>query len=212
MHTSLLILGKREGQYVDAADVAGPYLCRLFYITDHNLGLQFLIDTGAQVSVVPPSPKDRPSPNSLTLQAVNGTTIRTYGSRSLTLNLSLRRTFRWIFVVADVTNAILGADFLQHFSLMVDMGKRRLIDSVTNLTVQGIQTTDLFPLNCLRQVHATSNTPPRLHRPILNRYPSRCRAPQSSRRRPFPQCRVFPQCNTTANYRSPGVGKGSTSS
>ena len=156
MHTSLLILGKREGQYVDAADVAGPHLCRLFYITDHNLGLQFLIDTGAQVSVVPPSPKDRPSPNSLTLQAVNGTTIRTYGTWSLTLNLSLRRTFRWIFVVADVANAILGADFLQHFGLMVDMGKRRLIDSVTNLTVQGIQATSNSPSpSLLSKEHST---------------------------------------------------------
>ena len=114
-------------------------------------------DTGAQVSVVPPSPKDRPSPNSLTLQAVNGTTIRTYGTRSLTLNLSLRRTFRWIFVVADVANAILGDDFLQHFSLMVDMGKRRLIDSVTNLTVQGIQATSNSPSpSLLSKEHSTS--------------------------------------------------------
>ena len=145
MHTPLLLLGKREGQYVDAADVAGPHLCRLFYITDRNLGLQFLIDTGAQVSVVPPSPKDRPSPNPLTLQAVNGTTIRTYGTRSLTLNLGLRRTFRWIFVVADIANAIIGADFLQHFSLMVDMSKRRLVDCVTNLMVQGIQATSNSP-------------------------------------------------------------------
>lgn len=128
MHISLLLLGKREGQYVDAADVAGPHLCRLFYITDLNLGFQFLIDTGAQVSVVPHSPKDRPSPNPLPLQAVNGTTIRTYSTRSLTLNLGLRRTFRWIFVVADVANAIIGADFLRHFNLMVDMSKHHLVD------------------------------------------------------------------------------------
>ena len=145
MYTPLLLFGKREGQYVEAADVAGPYLCRLFYVTDHTLGLQFLIDTGAQVSVVPPSPKDRPSPHPLTLQAVNGTTIRTYGTRSLTLNLTLRRTFRWIFVVADVAKAIIGADFLQHFSLMVDMNQRCLVDSVTSLTVQGIQATSNSP-------------------------------------------------------------------
>ena len=80
MYTPVLALGKREGQHIEAADVAGPHLCRLFYVTDHTLGLQFLIDTGAQVSVVPPAPKDRPSPHPPTLQAVNGTTIRTYGT------------------------------------------------------------------------------------------------------------------------------------
>ena len=117
-----------------ATDVTGP---TLFFITDRDSGTRFLIDTRAQVSVIPPSAKDRHSPSTLTLQAVNNTHIRTYGSRSLTLNLGLRRTFRWVFVVADVTNAILGVDFLQHYGLTVDLGHRRLVDDITNLHIQG---------------------------------------------------------------------------
>ena len=132
-------------QYVEAADVTGPHPCHLFYVTDRNLSLRFLVDTGAQVSVVPPTHNTKPSSNTLTLQAVNGTTIRTYGTRSLTLNLGLRRTFGWIFIVADVANPILGADFLQHFGLVVDMNRRRLIDSITNLKVQGIQAISTSP-------------------------------------------------------------------
>ena len=110
-----------------------------FFISDCYTGLRFLIDTGAQVSVLPPSPEDRKHPRSdLTLQAVNNTPIRMFGTRSLTLNLGLHRTFRWVFVVAETTTPILGADFLRHFGLLVDLKHNRLADTTTNLVVQGI--------------------------------------------------------------------------
>ena len=86
----------------------------------------------------PPLTTDSRSPSTLTFQAVNNTSIRIYGSCSLSLNLGLQCTFRWVFVVDDVTNTILGADFLQHYSLMVDLGHPRLVDAVISLHVQGI--------------------------------------------------------------------------
>ena len=49
-----------------------------------------------------------------------GAAIATYGIQSLTFNLGLRRTFHWVFLVADVTTPIIGADFLRHFDLLVD--------------------------------------------------------------------------------------------
>ena len=55
------------------------------------------------------------------LQAVNNSPIRTYATRSLTLNLGLHRTFRWLFVIADITTPILGA-----YSLSVDLSQYRL--------------------------------------------------------------------------------------
>ena len=83
---------------------------------------RFLVDTGSEVSAIPPSPPDcRHSPDKLTLMAMNDTPIRTYGKRSLTLNLGLRRSFPWIFIIAEVQKPILGADFLWHFGLLVDM-------------------------------------------------------------------------------------------
>ena len=86
---------------------------RLFYVQDHTTGLQFLVDTDAEVSIVPHTPTDRlHQQTGPSLQAVNNTTIATYGTRSLTLNLGLRRTFHWIFVIANVRKPILGADFL----------------------------------------------------------------------------------------------------
>ncbi len=59
---------------------------------------------------------------------VDGSSIATYGVHSRTLNIGLRRTFRWVFVIANVKQAILGADFLQHFGLVVDIGRRTLSD------------------------------------------------------------------------------------
>lgn len=70
-----------------------------------------------------------------TLYAANGTKISTYGVKTLVLDLGLRRALRWTFVIADVRQPILGADFLVHYKLVVDLSARRLRDEVTNLSV-----------------------------------------------------------------------------
>lgn len=102
----------------------------------------FLVDTGSEVSAIPPSPTDRRrSPVKLTPMAVNDTPICMYRKRSLTLNLGLRRSLPWIFIVADVQQPILGADF----GLLVDMQQRRLIDTHTHLHNQCILSTNLSP-------------------------------------------------------------------
>ena len=117
-----------------ATGVAGQSPSRLFFIVDQSSQRRFLVDTGAAVSVLPPSEIDRRSPqHGRELQAANGSVIATYGLRSLTLNLGLRRPYRWIFMIADVSHAILGADFLSHFSLTIDIKNKTLIDSTTNL-------------------------------------------------------------------------------
>ena len=101
-----------------ATSATGLQPSRLFHVNDKATGTRFLVDTGAEVSVIPPSRTDRRNlQGNFTLQAVNNTAIATYGTRSLTIDLGLRRTFRWIFVVADVKKPILGADFLRHFGL-----------------------------------------------------------------------------------------------
>ena len=109
-----LQLGKLPGWTLAVTDVAGPNPSRLFYVTDTHTCTQFLVDTCSEVSIIPPSPDCRHQPDELTLIAMNNTPICTYGKRSLTLNLSLRRSFPWIFIIADVQKSILGADFLQH--------------------------------------------------------------------------------------------------
>lgn len=53
----------------------------------------------------------------------------------------MRRAFRWVFVVADVNQPILGSDFLTHFDLDVSMRHHRLIDSKTRLSILGVLST-----------------------------------------------------------------------
>ncbi len=111
---------------------------RLFYIRDKNNGYLFLVDTGAQISVIPPDPRKNHQLSSFTLQAANGSRIETYGEIALTLNLGLRRSFPWIFTIAQVKTPILGADFLSHFNVSVNMATRSLVDCNTELTAKGI--------------------------------------------------------------------------
>ena len=67
-----------------ATSVSGQLFSRLFHVTDSHTGLRFLMDTGAEISVVPPSALDRKHrKDSFSLQAVNNTPIATYGSYTI---------------------------------------------------------------------------------------------------------------------------------
>ena len=129
-----------------ATSATGSPSSRLFYVRDTHTNTRFLVDTGSEVSVISPTAADRRhSLDPRTLMAVNNTPINTYGQRSLTLNLGLRRSLPWIFIVADVQKPILGADFLSHYGLLVDMRKCKLIDTSTRLRVQGILSSGSSP-------------------------------------------------------------------
>lgn len=112
--------------------------CRLF-IYDKATNLNFLIDTGSDLTLVPPTTSDRNRKGSSNIQvyAANGTPIRTYGERLLRPDLNLRRNFTWSSTIADVKNPIIGADFIKHFGLLVDLGNERLIDPMTTLSYRG---------------------------------------------------------------------------
>jgi hypothetical protein len=67
----------------------------------------------------------------------NGERIVTYSTVLMNLDLSLRRTFTWRFVVANGTTPIIGMDFLIHYGLLVDPLEGRIIDRITNLSTEG---------------------------------------------------------------------------
>ena len=97
------------------------------------------------MSVFPPSPAEKRHCASLILQAVNQSTISTYGEKSITLDIGLRRTYRWIFIIADIPTPILGADFLAHYGLKVDVRNRTLIDTTTSLSIRGMSSSAFSP-------------------------------------------------------------------
>lgn len=103
------------------------------------------------------------------LSAANGTPISTYGTETLMLNLGLRRTFTWRFVVAEVLRPIIGADFLSFYGLLVDLCNNRLVDGVTNLTVRGqcarCSTPSVKTVTVVLQYHELLARYPELTRP-----------------------------------------------
>lgn len=110
-----------------------PSTGRLF-VTDRRSRTQFLVDTGSDLCVYPRvALPGRRETMDYQLCAANGTPIKTYGYINLNLNLGLRRDFAWAFIVADVTKAIIGVDFLSHYNLIVDCRNQRLLDSYTML-------------------------------------------------------------------------------
>lgn len=137
--------GKLVGPLLLATSDTGPANSRLI-LYDQLSRAHYLIDTGADISVIPPSLLDlRKRTSAFNLVAAKGSSIPTYGKRQVKLTLGLRREFLWNFTIADVTRPIIGADFLAHFNLLVDLRGRALIDQLTLLKTKGKVTIDTAP-------------------------------------------------------------------
>ena len=118
----------------DSVEATLPKL--LLYVADKNNRCKYLIDTGAAVSVLPISCANRISDaDCLPLVAANNTTINTYGNSKRVVDVSLKRDYPWTFIVADVQQPIIGADFLIHYNLLVDLRSRCLRDMRTGLAI-----------------------------------------------------------------------------
>lgn len=84
--------------------------------------LQFLIDTGADVSILPRNLFSRDcSPCNQRLIAANGNNIVTYGKLRLKFRIAdIDKIFEWDFILADVNRPILGSDFLAHEDVKIN--------------------------------------------------------------------------------------------
>ncbi|GFX01872.1 retrovirus-related Pol polyprotein from transposon 297 [Trichonephila clavipes] len=108
---------KRVSSVIAGMAEPSKHTSRLFLL-NRKSGQKFLIDSGSEICVIPPSPTMNKSPQSnFSLFAANNTKIPAYGMVRKELNLGLRRPFIWTFIIADVSSPIIGADFLKHFNL-----------------------------------------------------------------------------------------------
>ena len=122
----------------DSAVASSPKLShsKLLYVADKGHKYRYLIDTGAAVSVLPKSCANGISDaGSLPLVAANNSTIHTYGNCKRVVDVGLKREYPWTFIVADVQQPIIGADFLIHYNLLVDLRSRCLRDMRTGLAI-----------------------------------------------------------------------------
>ena len=100
------------------------------------------------MSAIPPSLTDHRCPAgtdgvsftamTVSMSAGHLRSVREGEWHSLLTLYPLRTRVHFCFTVADVQKPILGADFLRHFGLLVDIKQHQLTDTTTQLHIQGI--------------------------------------------------------------------------
>ena len=89
--------------------------------------IEFMVGSGSRRFVIPcHRPATHPSVTGF-MSCLNGFELPTFASVDLELTLNLGRSFTWTFVKADVLFATLGLNFLNHFGLLVDVRRGRLV-------------------------------------------------------------------------------------
>ncbi|BHF77023.1 hypothetical protein SprV_0502012500 [Sparganum proliferum] len=86
---------QRVGSKVSATNLPGRSSPgRTFYVCDNQSGRPFLVDTGQQLDVLPPTAAKRRHPNlDLFLQAVSASPMNTFGTYSLSQDTSSQHLF-----------------------------------------------------------------------------------------------------------------------
>ena len=98
------------------------------YIRDQKSKIKWLVDGGAILSILPPLPAQRKNgPNGTKLSAANGTSIPCFGTTRHSVTLG-SKIYPFNFIIADVKQTIIGADFLAHFNLAPNHRNGCLID------------------------------------------------------------------------------------
>jgi hypothetical protein len=166
------VAGKLGGRGVISAVRPG----RRFYVTDSASGRRFLVDTGSAFSIMPR--KSGSAPSGPSLAGADGWRIPCWGEKSFTVSLDgVQRS--WDFLLAAVSFPILGADFLRHHGLLVDVANLRLLPgpSLTASVVAPVQRADS---TCRRSYADVLRSPPPSSPPVQFSSPPSGSSPPSS--------------------------------
>lgn len=72
-----------------------PKTSRRLFVYDRRTNVQFLIDTGSDISIIPATNLQKRNPVQMTLSAANNSDIQVYTTQTLNLDFGLRRIFKW---------------------------------------------------------------------------------------------------------------------
>lgn len=156
--------GKLQTGPTVASTSVGP--CKLsLFVTDHKSGRRFLVDTGAQVSVIPATWHDkRAGACGQSLKAANGSSITTYGAQDTSISLN-GHPYEVRLIIANVQRPLLGADFLRRHNLVVDIKGQRLVEADTFASVPC--SVDQVSFDELASIDTNAN----VFRKVLNEFP-----------------------------------------
>ena len=112
-----------------AAPVITKSCSPLPHTKNKESGLLFLVDSGLEISLVKLLPHERQNLQASNASVtVHGAPIAIFGSRTMYISsFDKVTTFRWSFVIADVSNNITGANFLKYFDLSLDFTSMKLV-------------------------------------------------------------------------------------
>ena len=88
---------------------------------DPVLKTTLLVDSGSQVTAFPPDPGDIED-NSVKLKAVNGTVIKTYGYKKISIKIN-RKSYPFVAIKAQVDKPVIGWDFMKRHRLDLRWGQ-----------------------------------------------------------------------------------------
>ena len=125
----MFLVGKLVYRQEDVRTLpAGPSTSSpLIYLQDSLSSRRFLIDSGASVSVFP-DPGSSGEDSGVKLLTADGSSLSCSGSRVIPLGFGNHR-FECPFQLAPVAVPILGADFLKHYNLLLDVSNQRVFSS-----------------------------------------------------------------------------------
>lgn len=107
---------------------------RLMKFHDRASGIKFLVDSGSVFSFKPNQPHDRRVQLAFDVVTATGNDVELYEPERMTLKHGDLR-MPWKFLKASVKTPILGADFLSHHNLLIDLPNQRLIHAPTGTII-----------------------------------------------------------------------------
>ncbi|XP_078495427.1 uncharacterized protein LOC144750503 [Ciona intestinalis] len=136
-----------------------------FFVFDSRNNINFLVDTSSATSVIPPlNNKMSLFHANPPISALTDTNMKAHGCQHMSVSLAGCGTFQWEFLIANVRHPILGLDFLDHFSVSIDIANRRIFR------------VPRFPRRVFRHRHKQPRITKHLPRPqmstLLTSYPS----------------------------------------
>lgn len=119
----------------------------LLYVADKNTHIKFLIDSGAEVSLIPlPLAGEFKKENvEITLYAPNGSTIDVYGHKYTEIKID-DFNYRSKIIVENVTQPILGLDFLNEHKISISIHNKMIHSeryNVSNKCINVVQTKEV---------------------------------------------------------------------
>jgi len=129
----------------------------LFHVVDELSGKRFLVDTGAARSVLPHTSSQQP--HSLRLIAANNQSIPTWGEKRVKLIFN-KRHFSYTFILAGVSQPILGIDFLRHYNLAIDVVNNRFLETPRSSTERPLHAGAVQEMGRGEQLSKRAQLPP----------------------------------------------------